>query len=294
MPAIQNEMSYAFNAAGAAISAAGVAIQETKTFFQNHWAIVAPILAGIAAGASAFYIITGAMKVWHGVTLLATAAQGLFNLTLAANPIGIAVIAIGLLVAAGVALWMNWDVVSAKASALWTTIENAFKKGVNGAIGLINELIETIIKIPGVNIPLVAKVRLDTSENSVVEGMPTGHNAAGTDRWRGGPTWVGEEGPEIINLPRGSQVIPNHKIFGLPQVNQSEHLTQNIFKNYISGLRQERQTMASQTPPPYKREHLTQSSVTVHMNGTTIREDADVHKLANAIVLQLDLAAANM
>lgn len=36
-----------------------------------------------------------------------------------------------------------------------------------------------------------------------------GNNAAGTDFWRGGTTWVGEEGPEIVNLPRGSQVIPN-------------------------------------------------------------------------------------
>lgn len=39
-----------------------------------------------------------------------------------------------------------------------------------------------------------------------------GRNAKGTNYWRGGPTWVGEEGPEILNLPRGSQIIPNHKI----------------------------------------------------------------------------------
>jgi len=36
-------------------------------------------------------------------------------------------------------------------------------------------------------------------------------NAVGTDFWQGGPTWVGEQGPEIVNLPRGSQVIPNNK-----------------------------------------------------------------------------------
>jgi TP901 family phage tail tape measure protein len=39
-----------------------------------------------------------------------------------------------------------------------------------------------------------------------------GQNANGTDYWRGGLTWVGEKGPEIVNLPRGSQVIPNHKL----------------------------------------------------------------------------------
>lgn len=38
-----------------------------------------------------------------------------------------------------------------------------------------------------------------------------GRNAEGTDYWRGGLTWVGEKGPELVNLPRGSQVIPNDK-----------------------------------------------------------------------------------
>lgn len=34
--------------------------------------------------------------------------------------------------------------------------------------------------------------------------------AGGTDNWRGGPLVVGERGPEIVNLPAGAQVIPNH------------------------------------------------------------------------------------
>lgn len=33
-----------------------------------------------------------------------------------------------------------------------------------------------------------------------------GYNAAGTQNWRGGLTWVGEAGPELVHLPRGSQV----------------------------------------------------------------------------------------
>lgn len=36
-----------------------------------------------------------------------------------------------------------------------------------------------------------------------------GHNAAGTDNWRGGPTFINEQGGEIIDLPRGSRVIPH-------------------------------------------------------------------------------------
>lgn len=37
-------------------------------------------------------------------------------------------------------------------------------------------------------------------------------NALGTDNWRGGLSWVGERGPELVNLPRGAQVIPNNKL----------------------------------------------------------------------------------
>jgi len=35
-----------------------------------------------------------------------------------------------------------------------------------------------------------------------------GRLAGGTDYWRGGPALVGERGMEIVNIPRGSQVIP--------------------------------------------------------------------------------------
>jgi len=35
-----------------------------------------------------------------------------------------------------------------------------------------------------------------------------GHNAGGTDNWRGGQTWVGEDGPELVTLPRGSRITP--------------------------------------------------------------------------------------
>lgn len=43
-------------------------------------------------------------------------------------------------------------------------------------------------------------------------GSLIGKNALGTDNWRGGLSWVGERGPELVNLPMGAQVIPNSKI----------------------------------------------------------------------------------
>ena len=37
-------------------------------------------------------------------------------------------------------------------------------------------------------------------------GKNIGRNADGTDYWPGGLTWVGERGPELVSLPRGSRV----------------------------------------------------------------------------------------
>lgn len=38
-----------------------------------------------------------------------------------------------------------------------------------------------------------------------------GRNALGTSNWRGGLTWVGEDGPELIDLPAGSKVYNNRQ-----------------------------------------------------------------------------------
>lgn len=38
-----------------------------------------------------------------------------------------------------------------------------------------------------------------------------GHNAGGTDAWRGGLTWLGEAGPELVDLPQGSRVYSNQE-----------------------------------------------------------------------------------
>lgn len=42
-------------------------------------------------------------------------------------------------------------------------------------------------------------------------GQFVGHNAAGTDYWRGGLTWVGENGPELAQLPAGTQILSNQE-----------------------------------------------------------------------------------
>lgn len=47
----------------------------------------------------------------------------------------------------------------------------------------------------------------EEQERKRLEREMMGHNAAGDSNWRGGLTWVGENGPELAWLPRGSGVL---------------------------------------------------------------------------------------
>lgn len=60
-------------------------------------------------------------------------------------------------------------------------------------------------------------------------GGSIGSNAEGTNNWRGGPTWVGERGPELVDLPRGSRVLPNKESVQLAQ-NAARPVVREIFQ----------------------------------------------------------------
>jgi DNA repair exonuclease SbcCD ATPase subunit len=52
-----------------------------------------------------------------------------------------------------------------------------------------------------------------------------GRNAQGTDNWRGGTTWVGEEGPELVTLPRGSRITPARESAGYSNETNNYYIT---------------------------------------------------------------------
>lgn len=89
------------------------------------------VIAGISGIIAAF----AAAKIATFITALinviktiksAAAAQGIFNAVMAANPIGLIVTAIGLLVAGIVLLIQNWDTVKEAAISCWEGIKNAW------------------------------------------------------------------------------------------------------------------------------------------------------------------------
>ncbi len=49
--------------------------------------------------------------------------------------------------------------------------------------------------------------QLFTYDENYGAWIQKGYNATGNDNWRGGLTWVGEAGPELVALPAGSQIL---------------------------------------------------------------------------------------
>lgn len=79
------------------------------------------------------------------------------------------------------------------ASNIWNSVTGAVKAGFNYVIDLVNNVISSIDSINvagfGVNIPLIP------------------HLASGIENFVGGIALVGEKGPELVNLPKGSSVL---------------------------------------------------------------------------------------
>ncbi|MDR7870304.1 MAG: hypothetical protein RIN55_05560 [Tissierellaceae bacterium] len=98
---------------------------DAVRFVKDNLDILIPILAGVTAAFTAQMIIDTIRKgyaAFKTATEGTTAAQVILNAVMSANPFGVAAIAIGLLVAAGVALYKNWDIVKEKAIELGNKI----------------------------------------------------------------------------------------------------------------------------------------------------------------------------
>lgn len=63
------------------------------------------------------------------------------------------------------------------------------------------------------------------SPESILNWVPA--NAGGDKNFKGGPTWVGEHGPELVNLPKGSEIMSNKNSLRLSSIlnNPSKYLS---------------------------------------------------------------------
>lgn len=234
-------------------------VVKISDWVANNWPAVISILGGAAAAFAAFKVVgiittlwsglTKVIALWRAGTLLATAAQWAMNTALLANPIGLVIAIIAGLVTAGILLYKNWDVVKAKADALWKKISEAWENmktktadvfsrikasvinNIDYVIDKINGLIEKINKIPGVDVPIIPKIK-ETKEftDAVAAGQNNGVDAVlgAAPGHHGGLNYVPYDG-YTTRLHKGERVLTKDENKGYDKEKSGVLITGNQF-----------------------------------------------------------------
>ena len=124
------------------------------------------IITVVESLGSSILIVKGALElwtiaqgIWTAVSTISTTATTLLGGAIAflTSPIGIAIVAIGAIIAIGIALYKNWDVIKAKAYEIWDKIKekfNSFKEWLSGvfqtdwsnSFGVLGEILNGLLK----------------------------------------------------------------------------------------------------------------------------------------------------
>ena len=143
----------------------------------------------------------------------------------------------------------------------WKAVWEGFKEVVKGAIEIVKGWWNGLLDLFNKPINFVVNLfKKDQSETETVSSEEVGQNAKGTNNWRGGLTWVNEEGGELINLPNGTQIIPH---------DLSEAMVKEHARNVGNGM-----------------------TVNIPKLADTIvvREDADIDRIGEALANKLNIA----
>mgnify|MGYP001770220787 CR=1 FL=1 len=166
----------------------------------NILSIVGPLIGGV----------TAAWVAYRTAMAIATAAQWAFNIAANANPLGLIVVAIGLVIGAGYLLVKHWNTIKQAASDLWVTLKNAFAKGVNWVIGYLNKMIDAMNKVlehVGITIPQIPEVALDYSvQQREMQEFRQNRNLGIDGSHAGGLSYVPYDG-YVARLHKGERVL---------------------------------------------------------------------------------------
>lgn len=234
--------------------------QELWKWVQKHKAVITKIgiiaakIALVTAAAARLWAI--GRKIYIGIQAVRTACNILKVAGL--GPVTIAIMAA---IAAGVLIYKNWDKIKAaaerlrnKCKASFEDIKNKFKTAGDNirqgwesikkkAIGAKDAVIKFFKGIGKAVIDTVKKPfkwigdkidKLKKGVSNVVNAGSDLHqptrlpgNANGTSYWRGGLTQINEHGPEVVDLPTGTRIIPANrsKNMSKPGVNLTVNVT---------------------------------------------------------------------
>ncbi|MEM9786795.1 MAG: phage tail length tape measure family protein [Pseudomonadota bacterium] len=86
---------------------------------------------------------------------------------------------------------------------------------------------------------------IDSAVTGLFGGLGIPGFASGTNYAPGGLALVGERGPELVNLPRGSQVVPNHRLGSMAG---GAVIVQNVFNFTANGDESVKQIIHKEAP----------------------------------------------
>ena len=112
----------------------------------------------------------------------------------------------------------KWESIRKSAEEKWGNVSYSISTSINNAKTKLSEGINKIKEWNSTNVKqkifsVVERVKkIFSSVNEGASGdQSIGNNAMGTNFWRGGWTWVGEQGRELINLPPATKILSNQK-----------------------------------------------------------------------------------
>ena len=196
------------------------AIVAVVGFIMAH-PVLSQILASIPAIIAGTITVVGLLARVQAAITAITGTISVVTAIMAANPIVLGIMAV---IAAIILLATHWDELKQVASDCWNSITESFTSCIDKLKSLW-ESFRNFVAHP-----------IDTIVNYHTQKMAERGHATGSSYFAGGWTHVNEGGRgELINLPSGSQIIPNSlsKLALAGGGNQNINITLNVAGNVI-------------------------------------------------------------
>lgn len=240
-----------------------VAIDIAQGIIKN-WDRISPIIYTVAGAIAAYKLvmfgawvyttamvaITKVKMAWDAAQAAATngltVAQWALNVAMSANPIGLLITGIAVLVGVGWMLYRNWDLIKKKVLELWDGLLNWLQPAINAVKGAFEKIIETIEKVKETfekvkdkisgaidKLKFWNKTEVKDKELNITENTKkiTGKNprhALGTSYFKGGVTGINEGGrDETAILPAGTKIL-SHEEGKIIEKKNNKSITVNI------------------------------------------------------------------
>lgn len=158
------------------------------------------------------------------------------------------------------------NVFSGNWSAAWENIKNIFSSIWDGIKNIAKDVLDGI---SGMLDAIIGKSHDAENAAQNAKTADTPGNWTGTPYFSGGVTWLHEQGPELVKLPTGSEIIPH---------------SESMKEEYRRGLAQGAQTNAASVSV----------SVEKLADSIVVREEADIDKIAERLVFKIKQSSINM